>query len=334
MPGLLPSPAWTTGALVCVLCVACAGFVLRRIVRTRDPVDPDRPAPPADVSATAPEPAPPAPPAPATVRPLPPYCGSVRVEARYLPATPGATMGGDLYEVVDTPFGVRAVIGDVAGHGPAAAVWAAEVLAAFRELAQHESGVAGIAFRIDAFLAGRAEALGESYATAALVQIAPDGAAAELVSCGHPAPLALRGGHIIEPCETGRSLPLGLQELDEFWQAGSTWVPLRSGDALLFFTDGILEARSPDGVLYPFAERVAALALADPAAFLDQLQADLLDHIAGPPDDDVALLYLRPDREFAHTYDHLRVVPAPAARPGDPDSRDDIAISAIAEDAP
>jgi Stage II sporulation protein E (SpoIIE) len=352
MPGLLPPPAWATGALVGVLCATCAGFILRRAARRRrspgartvrighalDPVDPaDKvcAAASADVSGAALESVPPVPPLfppalpplRAAVRALPTYCGSVRVEARYLTATPGAVMGGDLYEVVDTPFGVRAVIGDVAGHGPDAAAWAAEVLGAFRELAQHESGVAGIAFRIDAFLAGRAEALGESYATAALVQIAPDGAAAELVSCGHPAPLALRGGCVIEPCEPGHSLPLGLQELDQIWQSGSTWVPLHSGDALLFFTDGILEARSPDGVPYPFAERVAAialsdLALTDPAAFLDLLQADLLDYTAGPPEDDVTLLYLRPDREPARTPDHASVPchahVSPAVRLGAP----------------
>lgn len=344
MPGLLPPPAWATGALVGVLCATCAGFILRRAARRRrspgartvrighrldsgDPADKARvdrsapvsaavlelaPAVPPTLPPVLPPVLPPAlppalPPPPAAVRALPTYCGSVRVEARYLTATPGAVMGGDLYEVVDTPFGVRAVIGDVAGHGPDAAAWAAEVLGAFRELAQHESGVAGIAFRIDAFLAGRAEALGESYATAALVQIAPDGTAAELVSCGHPAPLALRGGCVIEPCEPGHSLPLGLQELDQIWQSGSTWVPLQSGDALLFFTDGILEARSPDGVPYPFAERVAALALTDPAVFLDRLQADLLDYTAGPPEDDVTLLYLRPDREPARTPDHVGV---------------------------
>ena len=338
MPGLLPPPAWAIGTLACVLCATCVGFTLRRTARRRrtpgspavrtdhppdpvDPVDPVRPAPCARASAAALEPSVPGPPAPpplpappsAAVRRLPPYCGSVRVEARYLPATPGAVMGGDLYEVVDTPFGVRAVIGDVAGHGPDAAMWAAEVLGAFRELAQHESGVAGITFRIDAFLAGHAEPHGESYATAALVQIAPDGSAAELVTCGHHAPLTLRDGCVIEPCESGRLLPLGLQELDGTCPAGSTWIPLRPGDALFFFTDGILEARSPEGVPYPFAERVARLARADPAAFLDLLQADLLDHTAGPPDDDVALLYLRPEREPALTPGHARAAHAPTS---------------------
>ena len=207
----------------------------------------------------------------------------------------GTRAGGDLYEVVHTPFGVRAIIGDVAGYGPEAIGLAAEVLTGFRELALHETGIAGIAFRIDAFLSLRDD---QPFVTAVLVQFAPDGSYADLVCCGHPPPLVLRGGRTVSTQDLGPALPLGLQDLDSGWYSAS-WLPLQPGDAVLLYSGGVTGGGAPQAGDYPIAERAARFSSVDPARFLDRLESDLLTHLGGKPPTDVTLLYLRPERDPA-----------------------------------
>jgi serine phosphatase RsbU (regulator of sigma subunit) len=225
------------------------------------------------------------------LRPISTRCGPVRVEARHVA---GAQVGGDLYDVVHTPFGVRAIIGDVSGHGFPAARVATEVVRGFRELAMHETAITGIAFRVDGFVA----TADERFVTALIVQFDPDGSSAELVSCGHPAPILLRQGRSAATFDLEPALPLGLQELDDGWY-GSTWLPLSTGDALLLYTDGFLAARDRAGSPYPLADRAADHTAADPGDFLRNLEADLVDYAGGAVRDDLALLYLRPEMMWA-----------------------------------
>jgi serine phosphatase RsbU (regulator of sigma subunit) len=247
----------------------------------------------------------------ALVRPLPERHGSLRLAARYLAAHPRAQVGGDLYDAVDTPFGVRVIIGDVKGHGLAAVRVAADVLGAFRELAQREPSPAGVAHRLDAFLAGRngrggedaapaegagrAEATEESeeFVTALVVEVRHGTAAADLVCCGHPPPLALRDGRVVPLDTLPASLPLGLFGLGGRRPETAT-VPFADGDGLLLYTDGCTEARDPDGRFYPLAARAAAFPADDPGKFLACLEADLRAHGGGRrPQDDTALVFLR-----------------------------------------
>jgi len=247
-------------------------------------------------------------------RPTPPRCGPVRVEARH---NAGTRAGGDLYEVIHSPFGVRAIIGDVAGHGPAAVELAEEIMSGFGELALHETSIAGIAFRIDAFLSIRADELPDPFATAILVQITPNGSYADVISCGHPAPVVLRYGRMPNECDLSPALPLGLQELEDGWYE-ATWLPLQPGDALLLASGGIARAEDKSGRLYPLVERAAQLTTFDPSEFLDRLEVDLIEHVGGELCDDLTLLYLRPDRVPAgdSPTPHLRI---PALGPEWPD---------------
>lgn len=50
----------------------------------------------------------------------------------------GARIGGDLYKAMGTRYGVRLIVGDVRGKGPAAVRSAAAVLGAFREAVHYE----------------------------------------------------------------------------------------------------------------------------------------------------------------------------------------------------
>ncbi|WP_405729735.1 serine/threonine-protein phosphatase [Streptomyces sp. NBC_01537] len=66
------------------------------------------------------------------------------------PAAPAAQIGGDLYAVLDTPYGVRALVGDVRGKGLDAVQTSAVALGSFREAAYDEGGLMRVAEWVDA----------------------------------------------------------------------------------------------------------------------------------------------------------------------------------------
>lgn len=228
----------------------------------------------------------------ALLRPVPERVGGLRVAVRYLAAAADAQVGGDLYEVLETPFGVRLLIGDVRGKGLGAVETAADVLGTFREAAQVEAGLGAVARRLDATV--RRRGIGEEFVTAALLNIPGSGGPVELVNCGHLPPLVRSGGEVtaIEARADGTDPPLALREL-----VGGPYhpgrFPLGRGDLLLLYTDGVTEARDVSGGFYPLERRFAALPENTPGALADRLLSDLLAHAGGELADDAAWLVIR-----------------------------------------
>jgi serine phosphatase RsbU (regulator of sigma subunit) len=205
------------------------------------------------------------------------------------PAHPCHT-GGDIACAVAAPGAVRLLVGDVMGHGERAARTAAEVTRAFRELARHAGPLQEVAMRLHAFVAARDD--GEEFVTALLISVpmSHDGDA-EIICCGHPQPLLLRGGQATPLDALAPSPPLGLLDL-----AGT---PARAGllgagpgDGVLLYTDGVTDARDAAGRPYPLAERAAALS-GSGRPLLEVLRADLLDHAGARLRDDATLFHLR-----------------------------------------
>ena len=263
----------------------------------------------------------------ALLRPLPRQVGPLELRVVYLAAAAEARVGGDLYEVTRTQFGIRLIVGDVRGKGLDAVEIAADVLGVFREVAHEVYTLAEVARRIDASLARRPAAPLEEFVTAVLAEIDPAAGSLTVYNCGHPPPLVLspgsdapggrgdtragRGdthdgrrhgppaaGH--HGGRAGPALPLRLMALGGTSGAERT-VALRPGDALLLYTDGVTEARDAHRQFYPLAERVAALAAApggQDGDLLDRLRDDLMRHVGAPLDDDAALLLARVTGEW------------------------------------
>ncbi|GAA2209062.1 PP2C family protein-serine/threonine phosphatase [Nonomuraea monospora] len=222
------------------------------------------------------------------LRPVPRRAGDLRVALSYTSAAAEAQIGGDLYEIVTTPRGVRLLIGDVQGKGLAAVETAAWVLGAFREAAYDQPDLADIGERLEASLARHLG--GEQFVTAIIAEIHES--EMTLVNFGHPAPLLiLRDGalHAAEPPDPG--LPLGLGAMEPA-AVKEHRVPFGAGDRILFYTDGVIEARNGRGEFYPLEERVSLLRRDEPQAGLDALRADLVQHTGGPLLDDAAMLLL------------------------------------------
>ncbi len=243
----------------------------------------------------------------ALLRPLPRQVGPLELRVVYLAAAAEARVGGDLYEVTRTQFGIRLIVGDVRGKGLDAVEIAADVLGVFREVAHEVYTLAEVARRIDASLARRPAAPLEEFVTAVLAEIDPAAGSLTVYNCGHPPPLVLSpggdapGGHGTRPPRVttvdvpAPALPLRLMALGGTSGAERT-MALQPGDALLLYTDGVTEARDAHGEFYPLEERATALAASTGGPdgdLLDRLRDDLMRHVGAPLGDDAALLLAR-----------------------------------------
>ena len=244
----------------------------------------------------------------ALLRPLPPRVGGLRVAAAQLAADRGAGVGGDLYEVIATEHGVRAVMGDVRGHGIGAIGTVAAVLGSFREAVHDEPDLGRVLRRLDRALARdlrerarTADAdspVAEEFVTLLLLEIGHEGEVRAL-NCGHPWPYRLLDARV-EPLSRAEPLPpLGPFPLPPELPAVRCEA-LRPGEALFLHTDGAEEARDARGRFFPLvavlAEALSAGA-GTPQALLAAVFTRLLKHTAGQPADDVALLVLHDERQ-------------------------------------
>jgi serine phosphatase RsbU (regulator of sigma subunit) len=226
------------------------------------------------------------------LRPVPRQVGSVGMAVRYLSASYGAQVGGDLYEVAVTPDRVRLIVGDVEGKGLAAVRTAAEVTGVFREAAHEEESLPAVVARIEASLARE---LGEEeFVTAVLAEISPEQDKVELISCGHPAPLLLGAGAPRAACPDPGALPLGLGHLSAEPRIPLT-VALEPGNELLFYTDGASEARNKAGTFFPLASCTSVSDGHDPGTLVDRLSDEITRYVGHAPEDDIALLLVYKD---------------------------------------
>ncbi|MFD7462037.1 MULTISPECIES: PP2C family protein-serine/threonine phosphatase [unclassified Streptomyces] len=231
------------------------------------------------------------------LRPMPCRVQDVEIESLYLAAQEQARIGGDFYEVADTPYGVRLLIGDVRGKGLSAVGAASAVINCFRENAYDQPDLKGIIRRLETSLGRYSLAMldpdqPEHFATALIAEIQYGGGVVRILNCGHPPPLLVRSGEIrvLEP--SAPSPPLNLAAL-----LGADYnvdtVAFTSGDQMLIYTDGVTETRDRTGTFFPLPEWMRQLGPTAPRELLDRLHQDLLRYSGGRLDDDIAAVAVR-----------------------------------------
>ncbi|WP_405914357.1 PP2C family protein-serine/threonine phosphatase [Streptomyces sp. NBC_00963] len=244
----------------------------------------------------------------------------LHIAARYEAAQAGTFIGGDLFAVQDTPYGVRLVIGDVRGKGLGAVEAVAVVIGAFREAAEQEVTIEQVAQRLERALTRegvRREGLDafEGFTTAALAEIPrSDQGLIRLLNRGHPEPLLLYadgGIHLLTPADP--ALPLGLADLAA-WPDRADETEFPPGATLLLYTDGLSEARNAQGAFYEPQERLRGRIFPGPDELLTAVTDDVRLHTGGRSTDDMALLAVgrpgqgQPDRrrtvEIIHREQH------------------------------
>lgn len=201
------------------------------------------------------------------------------VAASYRPAEPDAAVGGDWYKCRLLPDGrVLVAIGDASGHGLEAVARMAQQRHALAGLAQTGAAAGEITTWLNELVCS--DPAGQT-ATVVAGHIGDD-KLLRWADAGHPAPLLLRDGSV-ELLGTEQRGPL-LGALPGYaYETSST--PLRSGDLLVLYTDGMVERRNEDVTvgIERLANAVAASPTPEPRQLIDTLVAD--PEIAGQEDD-------------------------------------------------
>jgi serine phosphatase RsbU (regulator of sigma subunit) len=180
-----------------------------------------------------------------------------RVRAAYLPA---AEVGGDFFQVLRQDDGSTLIaVGDVSGKGLRAAITGALAIGALRTLADEGTRPASVLSAMNRQLARAGQG---GFVTLLCAKLDTDGKMT-LANAGHLYPY--RNG-LEMAVDTG--MPLGLAEGAEY---GETTVHLEPGDDITFLSDGVVEARKPNGELFGF-ERTQAISRRDPQEIADAAQ--------------------------------------------------------------
>ncbi|MEU6250777.1 PP2C family protein-serine/threonine phosphatase [Glycomyces sp. NPDC047010] len=209
---------------------------------------------------------------------LPPVVGGVRVGVAYRThdGSPGL-VGGDFYDVQETDAGIRAVVGDVQGHGLNTVHLTEALLGTFRERALDDPDLATLTARMERRVRLHNRGLDEweqSFATAVLIEITPRRDTIRVVLCGHPAPLLVRG--TAEPISAKPMPPLGLTDFG-LQRTVVREAALMPGDLIVAFTDGFVEGRNADGQTFPIISMLnahIASGIRDPDRLHRKLKAD------------------------------------------------------------
>ncbi|WP_162393590.1 SpoIIE family protein phosphatase [Goekera deserti] len=216
-----------------------------------------------------------------------PALDGVAVAVRYLPAVAGTRAGGDWYDVLDLGGGAVAVaVGDVVGHGAAAAAVMGQLRSSLTTLLLAGFGPARALELLDRF-ADRVP--GAGVATAACVLIDRHSGRLTWASAGHPPPLVVGagGGTFLRD---GAGPALGVAVTRPRHEAGAH---LETGATLLLYTDGLVETQgeSVDEGLVRLADVATGRRSAPVAELADGLLAALVDPAGAA--DDVAVVALR-----------------------------------------
>jgi serine phosphatase RsbU (regulator of sigma subunit) len=221
-----------------------------------------------------------------------PALEGLTVATSYTPAD--GLVAGDFFLVArGAENSTLVVVGDVVGHGLAAARRASFVRATIALFAEYADDPMTILRLANTALAEREP--GTEFVTALCASFAPERGTVTWASAGHPPPWDLDRG---EPLASVRHCPpLGIEPTLE---GTSVTTVLRPGGGVLLYTDGLPEARSarevPRHALFgEQGARDALLSLhgATPAEIVAGLRAAAMDHAEGRPADDLCLIAVR-----------------------------------------
>src|SRR3954471_88297 len=156
---------------------------------------------------------------------------------------PAYDNGGDTFDYAVNDRVLHLGVFDAMGHGLAAAGVAAFALAAYRHSRRAGSDLIETYAAMD-------EAVGHQFpdrrfVTAVIARLDVDSGRLTWISAGHPPPLLVRGGRRARTLDLQPAPPLGVHFDGALPTVGST--SLQPGDLLLFYTDGLTDARGPNG---------------------------------------------------------------------------------------
>jgi hypothetical protein len=205
---------------------------------------------------------------------------------------PADAVGGDVFDYAISSDRLQLLIADATGHDLRAGLAASTALAAYRSERRSGHGLLQQALAIQD--AVRDQFHGDMYATGILAELDLDSGVLRYINAGHPAPLLLRGGGVVKELHRGRRALFGL----EARETAVAEEHLERDDVVMFYTDGIVEARAADGTAFGLQrfvevlERETADELPLPEV-LRRISRRLRAHGGGSLQDDATLLLVQ-----------------------------------------
>ena len=225
-----------------------------------------------------------------------PEIGGLKIAATYIAAAEDPEVGGDFYDVYQTPDGWGMAVGDVCGKGEEAAAVTAAARHAIRVLARRCADPGEVLAGANEIVLAEEFALDGGFVTANIAHLSwLDGKLRVVIgSSGHPAAILLRADGRVRTMNGG-GLPLGL-----FPDASPATQELTmdAGDVLFLYTDGVAQARGPNNTYFGdrLADELAGLAGSTAADLVASMRRAMLDFSAGNLIDDVTMLAVRVGR--------------------------------------
>ena len=218
---------------------------------------------------------------------------------------PAYEVGGDCFDYSLNGDVLDIAIFDAMGHGLRSAALGSLAVSAYRNTRRNRrpADLPTLLFEVDAVISAYARE--EAFVTGLFMQLDITTGHLQWVTGGHPAPLHVRRANTLPPVAVRPSAPLGLNA----WLEAATDVDvietsLEPGDALLLYTDGVVDARDREGEefgedrLIDLLERESTSGR-EPAEVLRRLVQSVLTYNGAPLRDDASTLYLRWDTAAA-----------------------------------
>ncbi|MGV9314296.1 SpoIIE family protein phosphatase [Streptomyces sp. NPDC003691] len=169
-----------------------------------------------------------------------PVLDQVETVGRYLPGTQGMDVGGDWYDVIETDGLIALVIGDVQGHGVAAAATMGQLRSALRAFALSGHGPPEVMGRTNRMLIDLDPG---QFASCVYLVLDPATGRARAVRAGHPQPLLRHPDGRTEVLDLAGGVVLGVDPAATY---PVTELLLEPGSVLALYTDGLVERAGAD----------------------------------------------------------------------------------------
>jgi hypothetical protein len=208
---------------------------------------------------------------------------------------PAYEVGGDCFDYAVNDGVLDVAMFDAMGHGLSSAILASLLVGAYRHSRRAGQDLPEIATSVDT--ATRSFPGPSTFATALLARLRIGTGELSWLTCGHPQPIIVRRGSTLPPVDVRPGVPIGLSTLGAI-VGTQTDVALEPGDGILFYTDGVTEARDPNGEYFgeqrlrDLLER-EHLAGGAPQEVIRRLVRSALDHARVRLRDDATMLYIR-----------------------------------------
>ncbi|MCU1372202.1 MAG: protein serine/threonine phosphatase [Ilumatobacteraceae bacterium] len=202
---------------------------------------------------------------------------------------PAYDVGGDTFDYAHSDGLLSFAILDAVGHSLDSSMTSSLALGAYRNARRHERSLSETASAMDAVIKGQ---LGRGrFVTGQLALLDTPTGELRWLNAGHPLPLLIRQGKVIGHLECVPRPPFGLGHIVPGVEPEIATAQLEPGDAVLLYSDGVVEHRTSDGVDYGIERLKGSLESAfaarmSPAETLRRLANSILDFHGGDLHDD------------------------------------------------